>query len=300
MTEPLAADAACEHHYETRILGGHPIAVRACTFCRTPDWNDLREQADELYRWGWQEGHAGEEARETLSAYDKPRPSLTSDPFSYEERQRTGRNAGLCTHPEGYDGECPCPPSCDCCQVTARTTPDNPLRDQLAEAIESEIYEYRERTMFWGETVGVTQEIARLATRGAMEAIERHLDTGEEQAWCKTCRRVWDGRGHRCEDGADATAQRLLDQRQELAAERYAWQERGLAAEAALAACTAQLVRDQAALAAAKKCARDVGAWGVLQAIDNASTPAPAPDGGPTVAEAAADDRLWALQQGGE
>lgn len=68
------------------------------------------------------------------------------------------------------------------------------------------------------------------------------------------------------------------------------------ARDAALAACTAQLVHDQAALAAAKKCARGIGARGVLQAIDNAS--APAPDDGPTVAEAAADDEAhWQQRQ---
>lgn len=72
MTEPLAAAAVCEHHYETRLLGGHPITVRACTLCRTPDWADLMEQAIDLYRWGWQEGRAGGATRGTLSAYDRP------------------------------------------------------------------------------------------------------------------------------------------------------------------------------------------------------------------------------------
>jgi hypothetical protein len=38
----------CEHHYEYRILGGHPLSVGLCTLCRTPDWNDLKRQADEL------------------------------------------------------------------------------------------------------------------------------------------------------------------------------------------------------------------------------------------------------------
>ena len=73
MTEHMAAADDCEHHYETRLLGGHPITVRACTFCRQPDWKDLAEQAGELYRWGWQEGRAGAAARTTLSAYDQPR-----------------------------------------------------------------------------------------------------------------------------------------------------------------------------------------------------------------------------------
>jgi hypothetical protein len=52
------------------------------------------------------------------------------------------------------------------------------LRDRIAAAVESEIYEYRERTMFWEETGGVTQEIARLATRGALEAL---LATGVDR-----------------------------------------------------------------------------------------------------------------------
>jgi hypothetical protein len=51
------------------------------------------------------------------------------------------------------------------------------LREQLAATIESEIYEYRERTMLWEEG-GITTEIARLATRGAMEA----LDSTEQPA----------------------------------------------------------------------------------------------------------------------
>jgi hypothetical protein len=68
----MAADA-CEHHYETRILGGHPITVRACVYCRTPDWPDLHEQAENLFRWGREEALAGKPPRERLSAYDMPR-----------------------------------------------------------------------------------------------------------------------------------------------------------------------------------------------------------------------------------
>lgn len=60
---------------------------------------------------------------------------------------------------------------------SARTTPDNPatssaLAEQLRTAIEHEVYEYRERTMLWGETEGVTEEIARLATRGALSILQ--------------------------------------------------------------------------------------------------------------------------------
>ncbi|KAB2976015.1 hypothetical protein F8R89_30885 [Streptomyces sp. SS1-1] len=50
------------------------------------------------------------------------------------------------------------------------------LREQLREAIESEVYAYRERTMLWEETGGVTEEIARLAARGAVKALTAHRD----------------------------------------------------------------------------------------------------------------------------
>jgi hypothetical protein len=54
------------------------------------------------------------------------------------------------------------------------TEPNNTppaLREQLHDAIEHEVYEYRERVPLWGETEGVTEEITRLATRGALKAL---------------------------------------------------------------------------------------------------------------------------------
>jgi hypothetical protein len=110
MTEPMAADDVCEHHYETRILGGHPIHVTACTFCRTPDWADLREQAAELYRWGWQEGRDGKARRATLSAYDKPREATEVAPRTTPDNSATSGDAA-----------------------------DNPLREQYAAAVECAI-----------------------------------------------------------------------------------------------------------------------------------------------------------------
>lgn len=76
--QPLAMADHCEHHYETRLLGGHPITVRACISCRTPDWKDLAEQAATLYQWGRDEALAGKPPREHLSAYDMPR----EDPYT--------------------------------------------------------------------------------------------------------------------------------------------------------------------------------------------------------------------------
>lgn len=90
MTEPIAARDLCDHYYETRILGGHPITVRACMFCRTPDWDDLREQAAGLYRWGWTEGRDGRPARETLSAYDKPRDDEPAHDRAWFDGEKAG------------------------------------------------------------------------------------------------------------------------------------------------------------------------------------------------------------------
>ncbi|MYR75103.1 MULTISPECIES: hypothetical protein [unclassified Streptomyces] len=72
MTEPQSAQSVCDHAYEVRMLGGHPLSVRLCALCRTPDWRDLYEQADALFRWGREEGLAGRPPRVTISAYDQP------------------------------------------------------------------------------------------------------------------------------------------------------------------------------------------------------------------------------------
>jgi hypothetical protein len=58
-----------------------------------------------------------------------------------------------------------------CSPGAEETEPNDPLEEQLRTAIERQVYEYREVTPLWGETEGVTQEIARLATRGAMSVL---------------------------------------------------------------------------------------------------------------------------------
>lgn len=118
MTEnhaPMAAADTCDHYYETRILGGHPLHVRACVFCRTPDWDDLREQADELYQWGWNEGRDGQTMRTKLSAYDKPRTDEAQQQPETEE-----------------DGELVCVDecgSCDACGMEPFGTPAEGWRE---------------------------------------------------------------------------------------------------------------------------------------------------------------------------
>jgi hypothetical protein len=43
------------------------------------------------------------------------------------------------------------------------------------------------------------------------DALEQHLHIGEEEAWCKTCRRVWEGKHHQCESDAEQQAAKLRD-----------------------------------------------------------------------------------------
>jgi hypothetical protein len=73
MTTDRVAATTCDHAYDVRMLGGHPLSVRICTLCGTPDWRDLTEQANGLFRWGRAEALAGSPLREHLSAYEKPR-----------------------------------------------------------------------------------------------------------------------------------------------------------------------------------------------------------------------------------
>jgi hypothetical protein len=173
MTDPMAADA-CEHHYETRILGGHPITVRACVYCRTPDWPDLHEQAENLFRWGRDEALAGKPAREHLSAYDMP-------------TEQAGRTT--LDNPVASGG-----PS------------DNPLRQLLADAIGGVLDEHPEHN-----TDGEHQHVVGLAVDAVLTAIEDHLDIGDAEAWCKSCRRVWEGKQHRCESDAERSVTQVGD-----------------------------------------------------------------------------------------
>jgi hypothetical protein len=55
--------------------------------------------------------------------------------------------------------------------------------------------------------------VRRTVADAVLTAIEEHLAIGDAEAWCKTCRRVWDGPRHRCESDAE---QRLYDTQQEL------------------------------------------------------------------------------------
>ncbi|MFD7868029.1 hypothetical protein [Streptomyces sp. NPDC059783] len=119
MTEPEhnVAASVCDHAYEIRILGGHPLSVRICTLCRTPDWADLYEQADALFRWGREEGLAGKPPRTSISAYD--RPTETDDHAPGHVYLSTGclhGQHGYCQSMTGQQGR-KRPAECKFCQA---------------------------------------------------------------------------------------------------------------------------------------------------------------------------------------
>jgi hypothetical protein len=124
-----------------------------------------------------------------------------------------------------------------------RTTPDNPatssdaadksLREQLAMALST-------LTALGGappaRLVPVVRwgagEVTRIvdwrpleALLGDLEgAIEAHLDIADAEAWCRTCRRAWDGPRHRCEsDGEQQAVQLRATLRQALDAFEAYW-----------------------------------------------------------------------------
>lgn len=50
----------------------------------------------------------------------------------------------------------------------------------------------------------------------ALAALTAHLDIGDAEAWCKTCRRVWDSKHHQCESDAEQRLAKVRDLRADL------------------------------------------------------------------------------------
>ena len=50
----------------------------------------------------------------------------------------------------------------------------------------------------------------RARTDAVMAVLDRFLDIGDAEAWCKTCRRVYDGPLHQCESAAEQQLARVL------------------------------------------------------------------------------------------
>ena len=49
----------------------------------------------------------------------------------------------------------------------------------------------------------------RAVANAVLDVVREHLDIGEAEAWCKTCRRVWDGPRHQCETDAEQALARV-------------------------------------------------------------------------------------------
>ena len=58
--------------------------------------------------------------------------------------------------------------------------------------------------------------VRRTVADAVLTAIEEHLDIGDAEAWCKTCRRVWDGPRHRCESEAERRLAKVRELRNDL------------------------------------------------------------------------------------
>jgi hypothetical protein len=151
-------------------------------------------------------------------------------------------------------------------------TPENPLRERIAEALAghagSKAFLADGREWEHARTAWYTHADVVLAE------LKPELDIGEEEAWCKTCRRVWDGPGHRCESDAERRLDKVRDLRSDLRETTGArW------------------------IAEALDTILEGG-----QAATGATEPAtfPGRDAGPTVRECADNDRRWPLEKAGE
>ncbi|MFF7880998.1 hypothetical protein ACH40F_08030 [Streptomyces sp. NPDC020794] len=82
------------------------------------------------------------------------------------------------------------------------------LRDQLAAAI----WERQNPGRRYTDCEHPWQADAEADADAVLAALTLRLDFGEEQAWCKICRRVWEGRSHQCESDAEQTVTRVRNE----------------------------------------------------------------------------------------
>lgn len=87
------------------------------------------------------------------------------------------------------------------------------LRDRIAHALE------REDAERWGYDHGFADRYgADTETNGFVDAVltafQEHLDIGDAEAWCKVCRRAWEGPRHVCESDAERRLGRVREMHQ--------------------------------------------------------------------------------------
>lgn len=113
----------------------------------------------------------------------------------------------ICRHHRDLAGECPCPPDCWCCKPQPPTT----LRDLIAQAIWNRQHPVDD----WNTTTDPWKADLHADADAVLAALQDHLDIGDAEAWCKTCRRVWDGPAHRCASDAEQRLVRAREVHQE-------------------------------------------------------------------------------------
>ncbi|MFD9463493.1 hypothetical protein [Streptomyces sp. NPDC060027] len=198
----------------------------------------------------------------------------TTDEIVQEARARAGEPeaATVCIHPEGYDGECPCPTGCGCCPVTAAVLgPIGYARRQQAEraaaapsdpeAAVARIRAYAQHAIDAGDT-GPGPDIGQLLMR-LLDGDE----TATQATGIETTARVFAGL-HR---SAEQDVTRVIELYER-------WVKQG-----------------------APPLGVPIARWWDKRLVElhDAINPS-APDGGPTVAEAAQADRNWDLERHGE
>ena len=166
---PPPADSAAEEAYRLALSTALGLGTAA-------NWEAIRDRAEDLTAevQGLTEAHvrqmeaaasdgraavlnetADHLARQAADASPSARDVILADAAELRRlADETQQSAGVCVHPDGYDGECPCPPSCSCCTVTATRQPEETMHQQ---------------------------RVTRARHEGAMEALRsaaEHMDVG--------------------------------------------------------------------------------------------------------------------------
>lgn len=78
------------------------------------------------------------------------------------------------------------------------------LRDHLAAALIARIKQATvSRTQPFDAVTSLLAATEFDLADTALAALTKYLDTGDAEAWCKICRRVWDGKHHQCDSDAE-------------------------------------------------------------------------------------------------
>jgi hypothetical protein len=164
--------------------------------------------------------------------------------------------------------DCPNPSAAD--DVLHRTAPAGELREHLAAAVD--------KAIDYNNLDNLTDFSERLVA-AVLTAVEDFLDIGDAEAWCKICRRVWDSKRHRCEGDAERRLSEVLTTLDDVL--RH-FVHKGHPGEPCLSSGWVS--------------EKTVARW---RAVAYPPQPA-AHDTGPTVREAAANDRHRPLEREGE